>query len=98
MRGDPFVLGAQPVDMSSLGLCQYNKHKMLLSVKLPQCPLSQLEILATRRNQKVMPGAVFRSQLCLYRAVESRNSLIKDTQGWDLRRNGIYSVGLAAVL
>jgi hypothetical protein len=41
----PFVLGAQPLDTSPLGLCWHNK--TLLSAKLPQCPESQLKIPAT---------------------------------------------------
>jgi hypothetical protein len=42
VRWDLFVLGAQPLEMSSLSLCQHNK--TLLPAKLPQCPISQLEI------------------------------------------------------
>jgi hypothetical protein len=45
IRWDPFILGAQPLDMSPLSLCQHNK--ALLPAKLPQCPLSQLEIPTT---------------------------------------------------
>jgi hypothetical protein len=45
IRWDPFVLGAQSLDMSLLSLCQHNK--MFLPAKLPQCPVSQLEIPAT---------------------------------------------------
>jgi hypothetical protein len=45
IRWGLFVLGAQPLDMSPLGLCWHNK--MLLPAKLPQCPVSQLEIPTT---------------------------------------------------
>jgi hypothetical protein len=45
VRWDPFVLRAQPLDTSPLSLGQHNK--MLLPAKLPQCPVSQLEISAT---------------------------------------------------
>jgi hypothetical protein len=36
IRGDLFVLGAQPLDTSLLSLCQHNE--MLLPANLPQCP------------------------------------------------------------
>jgi hypothetical protein len=42
IRWDPFVLKAQPLDMSPLSLCWHNK--TLIPAKLPQCPISQLEI------------------------------------------------------
>jgi hypothetical protein len=45
IKVDLFVLGARPLDTSLLGLCQHNK--TLLPPKLPQCPVSQLEIPAT---------------------------------------------------
>jgi hypothetical protein len=45
IRWGIFVLGDQHLDTSPLGLCRHNK--MLLPAKLPQCPISQLEIPAT---------------------------------------------------
>jgi hypothetical protein len=42
IRWDLYVLGAQPLDTSLLGLYQHNKHCQ--SGNLPQCPLSQLVI------------------------------------------------------
>jgi hypothetical protein len=38
------------LDTSLLGLCQHNK--MLLPAKLPQCPISQLEIPTTFHMKK----------------------------------------------
>jgi hypothetical protein len=45
IRGDHFVLGAQPLDMSLLSLCWYNK--MLLPANCLKSPVSQL---ANSRN------------------------------------------------
>jgi hypothetical protein len=45
IRWDLFILRAQPLDMSPLGLCWHNN--MLFPAKLPQCPVSQFEIPAT---------------------------------------------------
>jgi hypothetical protein len=43
------LLGAQPLDMSLLGLCWHNK--TLLPAELPQCPVSQLELLQQEEHR-----------------------------------------------
>jgi hypothetical protein len=54
IRWDPFVLRAQPLDMSPLSLCQHNK---TFPANLPQHPLSQLII--SHNGRRITPISAF---------------------------------------
>jgi hypothetical protein len=87
VRWDPFVLRAQTLDSSLLGLYLHNK--MLLPTKLPQCPVSLFEIPATVILQTFLVCPSATSERTFSHRAQDMFSV---PDNWPLAQSGIMSI------